>query len=83
MQAQMSVAGLGTTPVFPFHRGGRQGGVETPPIFRMISGFLLGPMVRHWDFAGYRFPLDGNTHLHHLIWCDNLYLIATSQAQAK
>eukprot|EP00973_Karenia_brevis_P044605 6178927-Karenia_brevis.AAC.1 len=31
--AQIAVSGLGATEWFCFHRGGRQGGVETPRIF--------------------------------------------------
>jgi len=53
--AQMSVAGIGSTREFAYHKGGRQGGVETPPIWNIIMDFLLGPLVRKWDEQKYGF----------------------------
>eukprot|EP00973_Karenia_brevis_P078235 10863289-Karenia_brevis.AAC.1 len=55
LQADMTVAGLGTTPCFAFQRGGRQGGVETPLLFTLIMDYVMGPLVKRWDAKNYGF----------------------------
>eukprot|EP00973_Karenia_brevis_P083246 11542727-Karenia_brevis.AAC.1 len=58
LSAEMSVKGLGTTGPFPFLRGGRQGGVETPQIFTMIVDYIMGPLTDEWDRKGYGFVVE-------------------------
>ena len=72
LEADMTVYGVGTTNAFPYERGGRQGGKETPQVFNWIMELLMAPAVDHWTRNGYGFSIDGCQPIHHVIWCDNV-----------
>ena len=38
----------GKTNEFPFHKGGNQGGVETPDEWRILLEYFLEPVVFKW-----------------------------------
>jgi hypothetical protein len=80
--ADMSATGLGTTQPFPFQKGGRRGRVDTPPIANMFVYSLLGPPVDKRQSMGYGFSVDGSSLIQHLVWADNLYVVASSAEQA-
>eukprot|EP00973_Karenia_brevis_P046696 6478738-Karenia_brevis.AAC.1 len=53
LRAEMAVSGVGSTEPFPFQKGGRQGGVETPSLFNIILDYMLEPLVDTWSVQGY------------------------------
>eukprot|EP00973_Karenia_brevis_P038358 5288047-Karenia_brevis.AAC.1 len=61
----MTVRGVGTTTTFPFSRGGRQGGVETPSLFNLVVDFIMGALVKQWDEKGYGFQVEDGSRIHH------------------
>ena len=78
----MTVPGLGSTDKFPFQKGGSQGGVETPTLFNLILDYVLEPLFEKWQQQGFGYSFDGTMLIDHLVWCDNLYTVAKSQAEA-
>ena len=74
----------GLSPDFPFLRGGKQGGVETPDQFNVIMDACFRDLVGIWSAFGMGFRLDeydGAPLLNHVIWADNVYLVASSVAE--
>ena len=84
LQAEVGDSGL-CRPV-PFHRGGRQGGVETPRLFNYVTKYILDPLVAGWNrsgrgiFVGYN---DEMELLHHDAWADNIWLYAKDDQELR
>ncbi len=49
VNAIISVPRAGETPPFPFTKGGRQGGTETPDTFNTVVDHLIEPVVQKWE----------------------------------
>ena len=82
MSGRISIQGAGMSNVFPFERGGKQGGVETPEVFNVMIEYALEPLVAHWEKKGFGFAFDDCERvLTHLIWADNIILFASSVKQ--
>ncbi len=82
LQAVISLAGVGTTPPFPYSRGGKQGGVETPLEWLTMIDELLENLVVAWPFHGIGVKMGGaqdrEAVLFHAVWADNIILFASS-----
>lgn len=52
LEGVMQVPGAGETEYFPFTKGGRQGGVETPDIFNTTIEAALEDTVKRWGYSG-------------------------------
>eukprot|EP00973_Karenia_brevis_P006057 824479-Karenia_brevis.AAC.1 len=57
--ARVTLADADTTDYFPFSKGGRQGGVETPELFNIIVESAVVDVVEKWRAENYGFTLDG------------------------
>ena len=80
--ASILIPNAGESRPFPFNCGGWQGGARTPEEFNMIIEDCLHPVVEKWDMLEIGFRLE-NKELNHLIWADNIFLLATSIAEAQ
>ena len=83
MEGQIFVRFVVQTAPFDIHKGGKQGGVETPDQWKITVEFILGPVIQAWTNMGLGFALtteDGTLEalISHAIWCDNVVLFATS-----
>ena len=82
LQASITIPSASPTDRFTLEHGGKQGGVETPDEFNILIEHILAPIVKSWTERGYGFKLDaGMLNLHHLIWADNIYILAASHVQ--
>ena len=79
-RAKMSIPGDGETDIFEFSRGGKQGGVETPDEFNMLMDDAMDRLVWQWHIADFGFKLDDGSAITHLVWADNVWLVAESPA---
>ena len=83
MQATIKIPMVGETDLFPFCKGGKQGGVETPDEWRALVDFVLEPVVKAWENLHLGFCLVADAEedkriVTHAIWADNIVLFATS-----
>ena len=76
MSATISIPGAGSTEPFEFSRPGKQGGIETPDEFNMFMERMMSPLVKRWYERGWGFRLDSGVIVNHLLWADNVWLIA-------
>ena len=80
MKCNTTLPGASPSDRFPMCCGGKQGGIETPEEFNVMIEFVLQPLVdrgRH-ERMGFCFGEDDERPLSHLIWADNVILIAKS-----
>eukprot|EP00973_Karenia_brevis_P072077 10012892-Karenia_brevis.AAC.1 len=82
LRANVTVADAPTSTFFPFRRGGRQGGVETPELFNIIVEYALAEMIRDWTSRKLGFTLDERYYITHCVWADNFYLLAKTADEA-
>lgn len=66
----------------PFNKCLKQGGKESPPIFRDGLIAVLMPTIRRWKRLKIGVDMDGFL-LNHLIWADNIFLFAETQQQLR
>ena len=68
---------------FPFTRSVRQGGVEATFEWNVSTRYLLDLCTDVWIAKGYGvdLPIIGQTT--HLVWADNIYVVARSYSAAK
>ena len=59
----------------PFNKCIRQGGVESPKLWNFSMRSLFAPLVLTWVERGFGIPLE-HGRLTHLLWADNVYLVA-------
>jgi hypothetical protein len=79
MSCRIHVPGAGHSESFPFERGGRQGGMETPEVFNIMIECLLEPLVASWRERRLRFVFDPeHPPFSHIVWADNIILLAGS-----
>ena len=63
-------------------RGGKQGGVETPEVSNTVLEWALEPLARSWRERDMGFSFDDNSPaLTHLLWADNIWIIAGSMEE--
>ena len=79
---KLAVDFQGCTTEVPFNKCLKQGGQESPPVFRdgLISVFL--PVLREWTRQRIGVVVEGRL-LNHLIWADNILIFAESQMQLR
>jgi hypothetical protein len=63
------------------NRGGRQGGTDTTLLWNYLLEFVMDDLVRRWNESGTGFQFENGALVNHLIWADNIYLIANSVSQ--
>ena len=80
LKAQASVADAPASCVFNFTKGGREGGSDTPLLWRVLLDWLLSPVIENWieQKVGFRLVEHGRaleeTPVHsHMVWADNLF----------
>ena len=79
IQATMQIAGAGPSKGFDFTSGGKQGGVETPDLFNAVMEYLMEPLAESWtkrSFGVKRIDQNLAEPIHHLVWADNVWLLA-------
>ena len=62
MQAFLVLPGAGSTDLFPFTRGGKQGGVEPPGELNALIEATLDPVVASWAARGWGVVVAGAHH---------------------
>ena len=68
----------------PYTKGGRQGGSETPFIWNRLLDSIMTPLAKEWENRGYGLQMPSEApRLTHLIWADNIWIIAESITQAR
>ena len=82
-RAHIRLPSVGCSVEFPFLRGGKQGGAETPDVFNDVMELCMEEVVWLWESFSFGFPLDDDSQemLSHVTWADNVYLVA-SDAQS-
>ena len=80
MTCNIELPGAGRSEQFLLQRGGKQGGVETPEVFNILTEAALQPVVVSWRKRRLGFKLDDTSEppLTHLFWADNVFLFAKS-----
>ena len=82
LNAVMTIPNAGDTNSFPYSKGGKQGGVETPDEWNAVIDFLE-PLVVSWTLREFGFRMDYSDVdfklVHHAVWCDNIILFARDQ----
>eukprot|EP00972_Heterocapsa_arctica_P044549 6575652-Heterocapsa_arctica.AAC.1 len=84
MQNMKGVATLGEaapTPKFDMTKGGRTGGVETPSLLNILLRKSLRSVATSWISKGWGFKFDEGPCLTHMIWADNLFVLASGPLQ--
>ena len=82
-KCSINLPGAGDSDWFDFQRGCKQGGVDTPKEFNMVLESAMEPSVLKWRLAGYGYKLQNGTLINHLIWADNILLIASSSTHME
>ena len=76
LSATISIPGAGCTDAFEFSRGGKQGGIVTPDEFSMFIEYMMTPIVKRWHARGLGFRFESGVIVTHLLWADNVWLVA-------
>ena len=79
LQARINIQGCEVTDPFPFTKGGKQGGNDTPDLFNLVVEYLLRDTTQAWSRRGWGCSLLQGSPVSHLIWCDNIWLLADSR----
>ena len=72
---------MATTTGQPANVGGRQGGTETPSLWNYLLEYILEELVAKWNDRGWGFRFDNGPLVNHMIWADNVYLVASSTTE--
>ena len=59
----------------------KQGGKESPPVFRDCVMHCLDGLVQQWRRLRFGIELGQGFFLTHLVWADNIYLYGSSRSQ--
>ena len=83
MHAYIRLPHAGQTVLFPYTKGGKQGGIETPDEWKAVVDSIMLPIVEDWNTLNFGFSLtdeDGEQRLlvNHAVWADNIVLFASS-----
>ena len=82
MLGTLSLPGMEASEEFDMQRGGKQGGVETPEVSNTVLEWALEPLARSWRERDMGFSFDDNSPaLTHLLWADNIWIIAGSMEE--
>ena len=85
LRARASVRGVSATEWVDYRHGGRQGGADTPALWRSLLDSVLRPCVRAWEEAGlgHRHGAPGEEmSLQLLVWADNVWILGRSWSEA-
>ena len=77
-EAAAAVSGIATVKSIPVSVGGRQGGTETTTLWNLLMEYLPEEVVDFWNVMGCGFKMDHGPFVNHMIWVDNIYLVALS-----
>ena len=85
MTCRITLPGTDPSDSFEMHVGGKQGGVETSELFNAMIEHALEPLVIAWkrDRLGFCFGESDDHPLSHLIWADNITLVAKSMPELQ
>ena len=81
ISASLSVPTAGSTSRFSWTRGGKQGGKETPDVWNVLVETAMEDLVRSWSSRHFGFDFGDDQRLTHLVWADNIFLVAASADQ--
>ena len=82
-EAVLDIPQAGKTDPADMEKSGVQGRGETPICFRLMTEATLEEAVREWDKRGFGVELCTGRRLNHLLYADNLWLIAANQNKCK
>ena len=82
LRARVSVGDSGPSDWFPYTKGGRQGGAETPEVFNLVVEFLLEPVIEEWRQRGLGFTMGEHEPITHAVWADNFYVFSKDPQEA-
>lgn len=83
LRARVKLADAEESDWFPYRKGGRQGGVETPEAFNLMLEDACSDLVEEWNRKQYGFTLDDQHFLNHAVWADNFFLFAKTPEEAE
>ena len=83
MRCNITLPGASPSDRFKMQAGGKQGGVETPELFNLMVEYALDPSVVRWKLQGmgFHFGARDNHPLSHLVFADNIFIVARSAAE--
>ena len=81
LRAKIKIPEVGTSDWFSYTKGAKQGGVETPDIWKLVLDYLFEPVISQWAEKQWGFKVkdeDGEliTTLSHGIFADNVIIIS-------
>ena len=81
LRAKIKIPEVGTSDWFTYTKGAKQGGVETPDIWKIVLDYLFDPVISQWAEKQWGFKVkdeDGEliTTLSHGIFADNVIIIS-------
>ena len=83
IKACITLPPAGTSNIFDYSKGGKQGAIETPDIWNLVMDHLLEPVIVSWEDRRLGFELDSGVLISHAVWCDNIILFAADVAMLK
>ena len=79
LKAHAEIFGVPVKEPIVFNKCIRQGGVESPKVWRISMIAIMSSLVQLWkDMDGYGVMIDGRRYSH-IIWADNVWLLGTSR----
>ena len=88
LEAYITLPFVGETERFPFHKGGKQGGIETPDEWRALVEYILEPVIQSWSLKGFGFKMFEDESeqayaVNHAVWADNIILFASGYKEMQ
>ena len=87
--ADATIADAPASDLFRFTRGGREGGGDTPLLWRILCDWILEPVISKWEVDRVGFVLREVNYsstgmiVNHCVWADNLLLLARSADESR
>ncbi len=75
--------GLSGDPTFCFDAAGKQRGLDTPWYWNLLVRTVLDICIPIWNCIGFGVVLPIMGNLHHLVWADNINLLAGGRADMQ
>ena len=57
LRAKIKIPEVGTTDWFTYNKGAKQGGVETPDIWKIVLDYLFDPIISTWKDKNWGFKV--------------------------
>eukprot|EP00973_Karenia_brevis_P075488 10484868-Karenia_brevis.AAC.1 len=83
IEIEVEIHGMCRAEGIAANKGGRQGGTDTTMLWNYLLESAMEEVVLAWNQDGYGFQYENGPLVNHLIWADNIFIVASSVPQLQ